>query len=119
MLKNIPGLRAVNIERTKASGSKTARFLEMQPYISKQLISLPADAKHTQMCLTHMSKITANNTHRFDDIADTAYDAVKMGLIDKVVRNSQIQSTNYSEIGKMFNNYNNKIDNLRSKAYQR
>lgn len=32
-----------------------------------------------------MSKITANDSHRFDDIADTAADAVKIALIDKLV----------------------------------
>jgi len=37
------------------------------------------------MCVSHMMKITANNSHRFDDIADTAYDAVKIALIDKTL----------------------------------
>jgi len=30
-----------------------------------------------------MSKITANDTHRHDDIADNLYDAIKIALIDK------------------------------------
>jgi hypothetical protein len=29
-----------------------------------------------------MQKITANDSHRFDDIADTCADAIKLALID-------------------------------------
>ncbi len=32
-----------------------------------------------------MMKITANDSHRWDDIADTLYDAVKISLIDKTL----------------------------------
>lgn len=87
VLQNIQGLRIVNIERTKASGSKTARFLEMQPIVASKLISLPINAKHTNPCIEHMRKITANDTHRHDDRCDTAYDAVKIALIDKLLTN--------------------------------
>jgi len=34
-----------------------------------------------------MSEITANDSHRHDDICDTAYDAVRMGLIDETIIN--------------------------------
>jgi len=37
------------------------------------------------MVLEHMRKITANDTHRHDDIADTLYDGVKLGIIDNVI----------------------------------
>jgi predicted phage terminase large subunit-like protein len=83
-LHTIQGIRMMDIERTKASGSKTARFIEMAPFVAQKLITLPLYAKHTSMCIEHMSKITANNTHKHDDIADTAYDAVKAALIDKL-----------------------------------
>lgn len=85
ILKSMRGLRVMQIERTKASGSKTTRFLEMQPYISQGFISLPVHGKHTEACIKHMEKITANNTHAFDDIADTVYDAIKLALIDKII----------------------------------
>jgi hypothetical protein len=32
-----------------------------------------------------MRKITANDSHRRDDICDTLYDSVKLGLIDNVI----------------------------------
>jgi hypothetical protein len=42
-----------------------------------------------------MSKITANETHRFDDIADTVSDAIKLALIDKtlIINNNQYDKT--------------------------
>lgn len=83
-IKDFQGLNVIDITRTKASGSKTTRFLEAQPYVAKKLISLHKYAKHTDLCIEHCRKITANNTHRFDDIADTMYDAIKLALIDKI-----------------------------------
>lgn len=85
VLKSLQGLQIRDIERSKASGSKTSRFLEMQPYIASKRVSFPENGKHTNMCVEHLRKITANNTHRFDDIADTLYDAVKLALIDEVI----------------------------------
>lgn len=73
------------IERTSASGSKTQRFLELQPYIKTKRVSIHKDAKHKELVLNHMSRITANDTHRHDDIADTLADAVRIGLIDKTI----------------------------------
>ena len=86
-LKQIPGLRIVEIERTRASGNKSSRFIEMQSYIAQKRMTLHSFGKHTSMCIEHMSKITANVSHRFDDICDTAYDAVRMALIDETVIN--------------------------------
>lgn len=82
-LKDVQGLRIEEIERTKASGSKTARMLEIQEFVSTRRVSLPKYGKHTTMCIDHMSKITANNTHRNDDIADTLADAVRIALIEE------------------------------------
>ncbi len=82
-LDNVRGLDVRDIQRTKASGNKIARYFEIQPYINKKLISLPRNAKHTQLCIDHCRKITTNNTHRHDDIADTLYDAVKIALINQ------------------------------------
>jgi acid phosphatase class B len=42
-----------------------------------------------------MSKITANSSHRFDDISDSLADAVKIALIEKTVyavdKNKEVQ----------------------------
>lgn len=85
VLKTIPGLRIMEIERTKASGNKASRFIEMQQYIASYRVTLHTGSKHASMCVEHMGKITANDSHRHDDIADTCYDAVKLALIDGTV----------------------------------
>jgi len=85
ILKEIRGLTIREIERTRASGSKTQRFLEIQPYIASKYVSFTEGASHVTMCIDHMTKITANESHRHDDIADCACDAIRLALIDKTV----------------------------------
>ena len=67
ILESIRGLNLREVKRTKASGSKTDRFLELQPILASKLVSLPAYKKHTQPCIDQLIKITANDTHRWDD----------------------------------------------------
>ncbi len=55
----------------------------MQPILASKLVSFTLGAKHIKVCVDHMLKITANDSHRWDDICDTAYDAIKLTLIDK------------------------------------
>lgn len=83
VLRDMRGMQIREIDRTRASGSKTQRFLEIQPYIASRSISFTEHARHKDMCIKHMSKITANNSHRNDDIADTFADAIKIALIEK------------------------------------
>ncbi len=85
VLQELRGMQIRNIERTRASGSKTQRFLEIQPYVASRRISLTNGAKHVENCLEHMSKITANDAHRHDDICDVLTDAIKIALIDKTL----------------------------------
>ena len=85
VLEDVRGLKIWEVKRTKASGSKTDRYLEMQPIIASKLVSFTRGAKHVDMCIKHMMKITANDSHRWDDICDTFYDAVKIGLIDRAI----------------------------------
>jgi predicted phage terminase large subunit-like protein len=85
VLKGLRGLSIIDVDRTKASGNKTTRFLEIQPIIASKQVSLPKDGDHTAMVIEHMRKITANDSHRHDDIADTLYDAVKLGIIENVI----------------------------------
>lgn len=116
LLSNFRGMRILDIERTKASGSKTQRFLEMQPYVASKLISLNRYAKHTHKCIEHMKKITANDTHRHDDIADTAYDAVKIALIDKTLT-AFVDSSKPQKVVTDLISHFNKVNNMRSKVY--
>jgi hypothetical protein len=91
ILKGYQGLRVMEIDRSVSAGSKNSRFLFIQQYINQRLVSLPRYGKHTPRVLEHMKKITPNGMQRYDDIADTCYDAVKLALIDKVLTARPIQ----------------------------
>lgn len=85
ILEDMRGLEIREVKRTRASGSKADRYIEMQPIIAAKLISFTHGAKHVRRCIEHMIKITANDSHKNDDICDSAYDAVKIALIDKTL----------------------------------
>jgi len=95
-LSKLRGLQVKALDRNASSGSKTQRFLDMQPFIASKLVSFNKEAKHKDFVIEHMRKITANNSHRFDDIADTCQMAVEVGLIDKYVR-TQIATENHRQ----------------------
>jgi hypothetical protein len=118
LLSDVRGLQVREIERTKASGNKTSRYLEIQPFIARKYISIPRYGKHTHMCLEHMRKITANNTHRDDDIADTCYDAVKIALIDKTLNFYVNSVSDADRIVQKIANKNNNIKQLRRRVYE-
>ncbi len=85
LLDEVRGIQIKEVKRTKVDGSKTVRFIEMQPIIAAKLISFTKGAIHAEMCINHMAKITGNDSHKNDDICDTAYDAIKTALIDKTL----------------------------------
>lgn len=85
VLSELRGLQLREVKRTAASGSKTTRFLEMQPIIASKLVSFTRGRFHVEPCITHMMKVTANDSHKTDDLADSCYDAIRIGLIDKTL----------------------------------
>jgi predicted phage terminase large subunit-like protein len=85
VLKDIRGIVIKDIPRNANSGSKSDRFLRSQYYVAGKFVSINENAKHKDMFLSHLSKITANDTHRFDDIADTLADAIQLVFIEKQV----------------------------------
>lgn len=107
------------IERSRASGNKTERFLRIQPYVAGKKVSLTRGCKHQALCIDHMAKITANEVHRWDDIADTLADGVRIGLIEKTVVNNHVNEQKYSEIAKKITTTQNTINRLRKNAYTR
>jgi len=72
VLDDIRTITIRGIERSRASGSKTDRFIQLQPIVASKLISFTEGAAHVKMCIDHMLKITANNTHKNDDICFVA-----------------------------------------------
>jgi predicted phage terminase large subunit-like protein len=117
VLTRTQGIKIIGIDRTVKSGSKTQRFIDMQQYIAAKQISLPAGAKHTQLCLNHMTSITANNTHRFDDIADTCYDAVNAAFIDKIIVHQVSSKTDYNVLAATMTQGMRHTNFLRNKAH--
>ena len=115
VLDELRGIQIRDIERTRASGSKTQRFLTSQPYVSSGRISFTTDSRHAQMCIDHMSKITANDTHRHDDIADTLADAIKIALIDKTLYHNNKKLVN--EAASRVMSQQRRIQSLRQDFY--
>jgi len=101
VLQDIRGLQIRDIQRTMASGSKAQRFLEIQPYVASKLVSFTKGASHVEMCKEHMRKITANDTHRRDDLADTLADSIRLALIDKTIVNIDNEQES-NDIAKQF-----------------
>lgn len=69
------------IIKGKKNSGKINRFIACQKYAQQRYISLTEGMNYTNMVIKHMGKITANNTHRHDDIADTISDAIHMTYI--------------------------------------
>ena len=115
VLDGIQGLHVLQIERTRASGSKTTRFLEIQKYIAAKRVTFQYGAKHAEMCIDHCAKITANDSHRRDDICDTLYDAVKIALIDNSLVNMYIptKQAKSDEIVRMLAASHNRLKKVR------
>jgi predicted phage terminase large subunit-like protein len=115
-LHKVQGLRMIDIERSGSINNKTKRFIDMQKHLASKLVSLPYGARHTKMVIDHMKKITANNVHAHDDIADTCYDACKMALVDKILV-KMLATEDKTDVGKeLYSNYK-RIDRLKKAAY--
>lgn len=110
VLKKFRGLQIREIERTRASGSKIQRFLDIQPYIASKRMSFTKNAKHIELITTHMSKITANNSHRRDDIADTIADGIRIALIEKTIYSiDNLQESRKNLAENMSRSFKNKL----------
>jgi hypothetical protein len=117
ILKDYMGLQLIEIERNRASGSKTDRFLACQQYVASRLVSLPSEGRHTDMCIEHMRKITANNSHRFDDIADTLADGIRLALIDKTIALTERQ-VDYASVARSMGQASGSLERMRNRAYR-
>lgn len=88
VLKQTQGLRILEVERFRQNNraySKIDRFLECQSYLAARRISFSRGALHVESCIEQCRKITANDTHAFDDIADTMQMAIQCALIEGIL----------------------------------
>lgn len=118
ILKGMRGLKIREIERTRKSGSKSQRFIDIQPYIASKQVSLPAHGDHTEMCVNHMKKITNNDSHAHDDIGDTLSDAVRLALMDRMLYAYTHHDALFRSTAKEAVSRFNKINTLKQKAYK-
>jgi predicted phage terminase large subunit-like protein len=118
-LQEIRGIRIIDIPRSASSGSKTKRFLDSQPLIAERRVSLPTFAKHTKMCVEHMSKITANDSHRHDDLADNLCDGLRLALVEKSLMSLAVKKDDSTAKARSLMSTAHKIDSLRRSAYTR
>ncbi len=119
ILKGMRGLKVREIERTRKSGSKSQRFIDIQPYIAAKQVSLPAHAPHTEMCINHMKKITNNDSHAHDDIADTCADAVRIAFVDLMLISQTHKDSLWKATTKEASSRLNKITALKQRAYEK
>jgi len=89
-LNNMQGLKIKDVLRTAASGSKAARYIEMQPFIASKRVTFSIGAKHIQKCKLHMSKITSNDAHRHDDICLVGDTLIATQFGDKKIKDVKI-----------------------------
>lgn len=115
LLEEIRTIKLMDIPRNANSGNKTARFIDCQPYVAERKVSLPKNGRHTGLCVEHMGKITANDAHRLDDVADTLADAIKIALIDKTIISSTINAVDHSDIASRLMSKQSKINRLRDR----
>lgn len=104
-LESFRGLTLKEILRTGNDGSKGDRFVEMQGCISSKLVSFTNGRPHVSNCLEHMSKIVPNCTHRRDDIADTAYDAIRgvyLAPIPSLIQSIQAKNRQKAKLASHF-----------------
>lgn len=98
-VSTVRGIKVIPLDRNNSSGSKVERFLAMQPYVAAKLISFTKNAPHVEMCKEHMRKITANDSHAHDDIADTCQQAIEVALIEKSIRATIIRQNDGQDRG--------------------
>lgn len=104
VLNDTGSLNVIPIDRNKMS--KSDRFIAIQHFISNGQVNFVRNGKHVDMCIEHMGKITANEMQRYDDIADTCADAVKLALIDNViVGTSRETKDNVERFSKLYRTY--------------
>lgn len=97
VLNEVQGLNIIAIERNIKSGSKIDRFINSQSYISQKLVTFPYGARHVKTCIDELIKITAENSHRHDDIADVLADIIRMVCIDKTALAYLQQTSNNTQ----------------------
>lgn len=95
-LKKKPGITVIDVQRSGSYKSKSQRFIDMQPHIKKGKVTFQAGSLHNANVIDHLIKITPNESHAHDDIADTVQMATEY-CFDKQIIQNYIEK-NYTEM---------------------
>lgn len=113
-LSRLQGFRIIDSDTVK---SKISRFIACQKYVASRQVSFTRHAEHADKCIEHCRKITANNTHAHDDIADTLSQAIFGAFIDKTIL-SVVDTTSYNpDVAAKLMQKSNQVQYLKSKRY--
>jgi hypothetical protein len=82
-----------DLKRALNRSNKIDGFLACQSYVHSGRVTFIKNSKISDLCINHLTKITANDTHSHDDLADTMRDAINMGLMSNFVINLAPSST--------------------------
>jgi predicted phage terminase large subunit-like protein len=86
-LRKKPGIKVVDIQRSSGPRkSKVQRFIDMQPHVKDGLITFQCNARFNDMVIDHMTKITPNESHSHDDVADTLQMACEKCLDQQIIQ---------------------------------
>lgn len=116
ILKEVRGLNVREIKR-KPNFSKSDRFVSIEGIVGSKIVSMHKDAKHKQMCLDHMAKITANNTHRNDDIGDNLFDGIDIGITNKEIINGLSSNTQHANMSDIIAREQQRMNAIRRSNY--
>lgn len=112
VLDQMRGIEVRGIERTKASGSKSTRYNEMQQYIARKLVTFTENKRHTKSYIEHLAKITDNDSHKNDDICDTLYDAIRIAFIEKTLYYPNQKNNKMNDFLNELTNHDRRIDSM-------
>ena len=82
VLKKLPGAQIITLKPTV---SKIQRFIDSQEYVASNRVTLPTYSRHTPVVIEHCAKITPEDKHARDDIADTLAMGIKTALHDGII----------------------------------
>lgn len=86
-LRRKPGITVLDIQRSGSKKSKVQRFIDMQPYVKSGKITFQHGSLHNRSVIEHMCKITPNESHSHDDIADTIQMATEKCFDQEIIQN--------------------------------
>jgi hypothetical protein len=101
-----------DIKIAMSRANKIEGFLSCQSYVHSGRVTVMNnifDTNGEELCINHLTKITANDTHIRDDLGDTMRDAINMGLMSDYVLNL----SNHAQVQPVIKGYRGTLKRVR------